>query len=154
MLFANTYINNVVVNFADCFSPLGMEDKRITDRQLRSSSYLSGLAVASYARLNNDEGYGGWCPNQTAYRNTTVPVYREFIQVKLDTALRIKGILLQGRAKGVEKVDRYWIAYASDKTDRFTWKWIRDQQSRSVKVRNFQEALFSGVHIPLEQITS
>lgn len=142
------------MNFADCFSPLGMEDKRIANHQLLSSSDLNGLAVASNARLNNEKGYGGWCPNQIAYRNTTVPVYREFIQVKLDTALRIKGIAMQGRAGGVEKVDRYWITYATDKTDRHTLKWIRDEQSGNVKVRNFMRSLFSGVSVPVEQIMS
>lgn len=117
-----------------------MEDKRIKDRQLRSTTDFNALAGSSRARLNNNEGYGGWCPNQTAYRNKTGPFYEEFIQAKLDSPLRVKGIAMQGRANGLEKVESYWIAYELGKR----WKWIFDEKTRNVKVRNFKSSCTLG----------
>ena len=117
-----------------------MENKRIKDHQLRSTTNLNGLAGPTRARLNSNVGYGGWCPNQTVYGNTTGPFYTQFIQVKLDTLLRIKGIAMQGRANGMEKVERYWIAYLTQKGN---WKWIHDEQTKNVKVRNFKRDWFS-----------
>ena len=107
-----------------------MEDGRIKDSQLRATSNRNGL---KYARLNQSEGQGGWCPNQDPFVNKTDPIYSQFIQVKLDAPLRIKAITLQGRAGGIEKVERYWINYRFSGTSH----WIYDE-SGTVKVRNLK----------------
>lgn len=110
-----------------------MENRRIKDNQLRATSALS-LAGAIHARLNAGDGYGGWCPDQAGYGNKTSPFYTQFIQVKLDTPLRIKGIVTQGRASGVEKVEQYRISYTpNEKTG--SWKWIYVEKTKNVKVR-------------------
>ena len=110
-----------------------MKDGRINDTELRSTSYLNSLAQAFHARLDHDEGYGGWCPNQTVYGNKKGPFYSQFIQVQLETLFRIKGIAMQGRANGVEKVERYWVAYQTIKRN---ITWIYDEQTKHVKVSN------------------
>ena len=110
-----------------------MEDGRIKDSQLRSTSYLSVLSAPKYARLNRNDGNGGWCPNQAPFANKTGPIYSQFIQVKLGSPVRIKGITLQGRAGGVEKVEYYWILYRHHGTS----YWIYDE-SGTVKVRNWK----------------
>lgn len=112
-----------------------MEDGHIKDSQLRATSYLNGLTGPVYARLNHNDGYGGWCPNQTVYGNKTGPFYTQYIQVKLDAPLRIKGIAMQGRAApGVEKVKRYWINYTPNQKAVRSWKWLYDEKGL-VKVR-------------------
>lgn len=116
----------------DCLSPLGMEDERIKDDQLRSTSIFNGLSQAANGRLNHQDGYGGWCPNQTRSGNETGPFYNQFIQVKLDVPVRLKGIATQGRYNGVEKVERYWITYTPDKNVHS--KWIYDEKTKNVKV--------------------
>ena len=115
-----------------CLSPLGMEDERIKDNQLRATTILNGLSKAANGRLNHKDGYGGWCPNQTRSGNKTGPFNDQFIQVKLDVPRRLKGIATQGRHDGVEKVERYRIAYTPDKNVRS--KWIYDEKTKSAKV--------------------
>lgn len=110
-----------------------MEDGRIKDYQLRATTILNGLSQAANGRLNHEDGYGGWCPNQTGYGNKTGPFYNQFIQVKLDIPFRLKGIATQGRAKGMEKMERYWIAYTPDKKN-VRSKWIYDEETKNVKV--------------------
>ena len=129
-----------------------MENRRIKDNQLRATSALS-LAEAIHARLNAaGDGYGGWCPDQAGYGNKTGPFYTQFIQVKLDTPLRIKGIVTQGRASGVEKVEQYWINYTpNEKTG--SWKWIYDEKIKNVKVRNIKSHGFQRfqVHVSTDK---
>lgn len=119
--------------FLGCLSPLGMEDGRIKDSQLKATSYRNGLVAPKYARLNQSEGHGGWCPNQAPFVNDTGPIYTQFIQVKLKASVRIKAITLQGRAGGVEKVNHYWINYRFSDVS----YWIYDESSH-VKVRNLK----------------
>ena len=112
-------------SFLDCLSPLGMKDGRIEDTQLTSTTSLNNQSQASRARLNHDEGYGGWCPD---------PQYTDgYIEVRLKTPFRIKGIATQGRANGSEKVNRYCIQY---QTSKWIWKWYLDGQTKTYKVSN------------------
>ena len=47
----------------NCSRPLGMQDGRILDSQLSSSSsYEPNLTGASNARLHTERGGGAWCP--------------------------------------------------------------------------------------------
>ena len=122
-----------------------MEDGRIKESQLRATSFLNGLRAPKYARLNQNDGQGGWCPNQAQFGNKTGPVYSQYIQVKLDEPVRIKAITLQGRAGGVEKVEYYWINYRNYRNSHVA-KWIYDENGhvkvRSLKITNFWQLLF------------
>ena len=91
-----------------------MEDGRIRDDQLKATISLNSLSQAANSRLNFKGGYGGWCPNQTARGNRVGPFYDQFIQVRLNMPVRLKGIVTQGRYNGEEKVERYRIAYTPD----------------------------------------
>jgi len=110
-----------------------MEDGRIKDGQIRATTILNGLSRAADGRLNHEDGYGGWCPNQTRNGSCTGPFYDQFIQVKLDRPIRLKGIATQGRYDGVEKVERYWITYTPD-TKNVRSTWIYDEQNKNAKV--------------------
>ena len=110
-----------------------MEDGRIKDDHLRSTSNFNGLSQAANGRFNHQDGYGGWCPNQTPSGNETGPFYNQFIQVKLDMPVRLKGIATQGRYNGLEKVERYWITYTPDEKN-VPLKWIVDEKTKIVKV--------------------
>lgn len=97
-----------------------MENGLIKDKSIRATSSRP-LSMATYARLNQIDGYGGWCPDQRRYENETATIHKEFIQVQFDTSLRIKGIVTQGRYEGVEKVEQYWISYSTEEKKTFDW---------------------------------
>ena len=97
-----------------------MENGLIKDESIRATSSRT-LSMATYARLNQIDGYGGWCPDQRPYENETATIHKEFIQVQFDTSLRIKGIVTQGRHEGVEKVEQYWIGYSTEEKETFDW---------------------------------
>ena len=97
-----------------------MENGLIKDESIRATSSRP-LSMATYARLNQIDGYGGWCPDQRPYENETATIHKEFIQVQFDTSLRIKGIVTQGRHEGVEKVEQYWISYSTEEEETFDW---------------------------------
>ena len=108
-----------------------MEDGGIKDDQLRATQSYD---QAGDGRLNHEDGYGGWCPNQTRSGNETGPFVNHFIEVTLNMPVRVKGIATQGRYNGVEKVERYWIAYTPD-TKKVRFKWIYDiERTKNVKV--------------------
>lgn len=130
--------------FVDCPSPLGMEDGRIKDDQLRTTTNLNGLSDAPHGRLNYRDGYGGWCPNQTRSGDETGPFYDQFIEVRLNTPVLLKVIVTQGRYNGVEKVERYRIAYTPD-IKNVPLKWFRDEQNNIVKVSNFNKLPVSEI---------
>lgn len=131
--------------FVDCPSPLGMEDGRIKDDQLRTTTNLNGLSDAPHGRLNYRDGYGGWCPNQTRSGDETGPFYDQFIEVRLNTPVLLKVIVTQGRYNGVEKVERYRIAYTPD-IKNVPLKWFRDEQNNIVKVSNFNKLPVSEIY--------
>ena len=110
-----------------------MEDGRIKDYQLRVTSSLNDQSQAANGRLNHQDGYGGWCPNQTRRGNETGPFYNQFIQVRLNIPVRLKGIATQGRYNGEEKVERYWVTYTPDKKNMRS-RWIYDEKTKNVKV--------------------
>lgn len=103
-----------------------MEDGRINDDQIRATSPRSGPSGAIYARFNHTDGNGGWCPDQEGPLNKTQ--YSQYIQVKLDEPVRIKGIDLQGSSKGLGKVELFIINYTPNKSDPFSWKWLGNLQ--------------------------
>ena len=117
-----------------------MEDGRINDDQIRATSPRSGPSGAIYARFNHTDGNGGWCPDQEGPLNKTQ--YSQYIQVKLDEPVRIKGIDLQGSSKGLGKVERFLINYTPHKSDPSSWKWLGNLQEVCQK----QESVLYEVH--------
>ena len=109
-----------------------MEDGRIKNNQIRATSTRSGLSRAIYARFNHTDGNGGWCPDQKGRANETL--YSQYVQVKLDEPVRIKGIYLQGSAKGLGRVERFLINYTPNKTNPFSWRWIGNLDQVRTKV--------------------
>ena len=109
-----------------------MDASRIINLELRPFEIIK-VRLLIYSRLNHQDGYGGWCPNQTRSGNETGPFYNQFIQVKLNMPVRLKGIATQGRYNRVEKVERYWITYTPDKKN-VRSKWIYDEKTKNVKV--------------------
>ena len=103
-----------------------MEDERISNDQIRATSPRSGPSGAIYARFNHTDGNGGWCPDQKGLLNKTQ--HSQYIQVKLDEPVRIKGIDLQGSSKGLGKVEHFIINYTPNKSDGTSWKWIGNLQ--------------------------
>ena len=118
-----------------------MEDERIKDDQLRSTSIFNGLSQAANGRLNHKDGLGGWCPNRPLDGNRAGPYAFDdrFIHSgQAEHAVRLKGIATQGRYNGEEKVERYWIAYTPD-IKNVRHKLIYDEPDINVKVSNISK---------------
>ena len=110
-----------------------MEDGHIKDYQLRASSFRNNQSQAAYSRLNHQDGYGGWCPDQTMSGEIVGAIFRESIEVKLNMPVRLKGIVTQGRYNGEEKVEDYVIRYTPD-IKKVLPKWINDEQTKNARV--------------------
>ncbi|XP_067015936.1 discoidin domain-containing receptor 2-like isoform X2 [Acropora muricata] len=121
-----------VVSLKDCLSPLGMEDGRIKDTQIKAWSSLNYTALPKYGRLNEKGGFGGWCPKRM---NRTGPFFSQYLQVNLNIIMRIRAITTQGREGGNERVERYTINYAPNRTNYpHSWKWLRSENGLELKV--------------------
>lgn len=116
----------------DCLSPLGMEDGRIKDTEIKATSYLNDTARPKYGRLNEKGGFGGWCSKRI---NRTGPFFTQYLQVNLNIMMRIRAITTQGREGGNERVERYRIHYAPNRTNLYSWKWLSGESGLS-KVRS------------------
>lgn len=115
-----------------CLSPLGMEDGQIKDSQIRATSSVNDTARPKYGRLNEKDGFGGWCPRP---ENKTSPFFTQYIQVNLNIMVRIRAITTQGREGGEERVKQYRINYAPNRTSPHSWKWLYNESGRP-KVRS------------------
>ena len=108
----------------DCLSPLGMKDRRIKDTEIKASSALNDSALPKYGRLDEKREFGGWCSKRI---NRTGPFFSQYLQVNLDIMMRIRAITTQGREGGEERVERYTINYAPNRTNPHSWKWLRSE---------------------------
>ena len=116
----------------DCLLPLGMEDGRIKDTEIKATSALNDKALPKYGRLNEKGGFGGWCPKKN---NRAHSYYTQYLQVNLNIMMRIRAITTQGREGGKERVERYKINYAPNWTNLYSWKWLTSENGLA-KVRS------------------
>lgn len=111
-----------------CLSPLGMEDGRIKDTQIKATSSLNDTARPKYGRLNETGGFGGWCAERI---NRTGPFFTQYLQVNLNVLMRIRAIATQGREGGEERVEQYKINYARNWRSRGSWKWLTSESGET-----------------------
>ena len=120
-----------------------MEDGGIRDIDIRATSSLNASASAIHGRLNHTGGYGGWCPDQQPYYNYngTSPIRKEFIQVEFPRPFRIKGIITQPRARGVEGIRKFLVSYRQDQENNEAWLlvWLYDGRSYKSRVSHFKD---------------
>ena len=94
-----------------------MEDRRIKDSQITTSSVLKGRSPYGWqARLNqNIPPWGAWCPDIVGGKKNETN-YDQYIQIDLLNLTKITGIATQGRehAGGREFVRDYKISYRRD----------------------------------------
>ena len=119
--------------YLGCLSPLGMEDFRIKDSQITTSSVLDGTTAYGWqARLNQNIGdWGAWCPDGSGGK-TTEKNYDQYIQIDLLKLTKITGIATQGRQYlgGREYPRDYKISY---RRDGGAWYFYREKDE-NVKV--------------------
>ena len=116
-----------------------MEDGGIRDIDIRATSSLNASASAIHGRLNHTGGYGGWCPDQQPYYNDTGPIRKEFIHVDFSNPIRIKGIITQPRAQGVEGIRRFLVSYRQDQENNETFASLYDGRSNKSRVSHFKD---------------
>ena len=121
--------------YLGCLSSLGMEDFRIKNSQITTSSVLDGTTAYGWqARLNqNIHGWGAWCPDGSGGK-TTEKIYDQYIQIDLLKLTKITGIATQGRQYfgGREYVRDYKISY---RRDGGVWYFYREKDE-NVKVNS------------------
>ena len=107
-----------------CSAPLGMQDKRITDAHLTSSSMHDRHHGPWRARLQqrNSGGRGAW----SARHNNR----KQWIQVNLGTITRVKGVATQGRYEANQWVTSYKVSYSVNGLKFYSYR-----EGRKVKVR-------------------
>ena len=81
-----------LVSSSVCNDTLGMEDNTILDSQLSASYWFGSGSEAHNARLNHNWGWGTTGANDT------------WIQVDLNTPMRVSGVVIQGMA-----TQSYWL---------------------------------------------
>ena len=110
-----------------------MEDGRIKDSQITTSSVLKGRSPHGWlARLNkNIPPWGGWCPDISGGR-ANENNYDQYIQIDLLNLTKITKIATQGRQYlgGIEFVREYKISYRKDGGE---WKFYQEKD-QTVKV--------------------
>ena len=113
-----------------CSAPLGMQDKRITDAHLTSSSMHDRHHGPWRARLQqrNSGGRGAW----SARHNNR----KQWIQVNLGTITRVKGVATQGRYEANQWVTSYKVSYSVNGLKFYPYR-----EGRKVKVRTRPELL-------------
>merc|ERR1711971_245488 len=101
-----------VVSLEGCWEPLGLEDGRIGDSQIRASSSYSPESVGpSAGRLNSEKGGGAWCPKNLITENMET---QEFLEIDLEYNHVITAVVTQGRfanGRGAEFAEFYIIQY-------------------------------------------
>jgi len=101
-----------VVSLEGCWEPLGLEDGRIGDSQIRASSSYSPESVGpSAGRLNSEKGGGAWCPKNLITENMDT---QEFLEIDLEYNHVITAVVTQGRfasGRGAEFAEFYIIQY-------------------------------------------
>ena len=107
----------------ECNRPLGLQDGRILNSQLSSSSHFEHLIIgngknanlkAEFARLNNSLA---WCSPSRRNSHST------FIEINLNQEVNISGIATQGfRGINAYYVKKFKVAYSKD---RVAWKFLK-----------------------------
>merc|ERR1711971_1002899 len=101
-----------VLSLEGCWEPLGLEDGRIGDSQIRASSSYSPESVGpSAGRLNSEKGGGAWCPKNLITENMDT---QEFLEIDLKYNHVITAVVTQGRfasGRGAEFAEFYIIQY-------------------------------------------
>ncbi|OQV17830.1 Discoidin domain-containing receptor 2 [Hypsibius exemplaris] len=129
-------------NYDECVGPLGMENERIADDQIRASSSYDDPSVGPQnARLGHEDGGGAWCPRQQVKKD----VY-EYLEIDLLTVHVITGVETQGRfgnGQGQEYAESFmleyqrepdseWVTFRSRKGDKMirgnTNTYVRNEQ--------------------------
>lgn len=110
----------------DCKTPVGLEDRRITNQQMSASSHWNNH-YAFNARLNNKAenhggqfNWGGWCTDKEDKN--------QYLQVDLGRVRSVSGVATQGYMAEMY-VSKYHLNYS---TDGLTWRSYRERgESRS-----------------------
>ena len=127
-----------------------MEDFRIKDSQITTSSVLNGTTAYGWqARLNqNIRDWGAWCPDSSGGK-ITEKNYDQYIQIDLLNLTKITRIATQERelSKTIEYVRDYKISY---KRDGGVWNFYREKNQTGkvnliVKLRFFKTLLYNNL---------
>ena len=94
-----------------CSDPLGMESRKIPDRQITASTEFNSAHGATNGRLNFKAGGG----KTGAWSARTNDVH-QWLQVDLGAKTEVTGIQIQGRQDADQWVTSFTISYSSDGT--------------------------------------
>ena len=134
------------MHYLECRSPLGMENDRIKDSQIQTSSVLKNRTTHGWqARLNrNVRKWGGWCLDNSG--GSHQKMYDQYIQIDLVNITKVTGIATQGRSEhlgGREYPRDYKISYSKDGEK---WNFFRGKDE-AVKVNRIWLRFFMQIYL-------
>ena len=108
-----------------CDMPLGLEDGRVPDPFIRSSSFYNYYCGPFNARLNRrryGRQGGAWCAKRRDRR--------QWLQVDFGALSTVSGVATQGRQNSAQWVTSYYISYS-----RNGYKFVPYREGRRTRVR-------------------
>ena len=102
-----------------CKTPLGIENGRISDVAMTSSSILDTSSFPHYARLRNQSGNCAWIPAKT-------DVASPWIQIDIGKLTNVSAVATQGSCSGNQWTKSYVIMYSKNGED---WKQYGKQRN-------------------------
>lgn len=128
--YTDDFLNLTIVNdsffLSDrCDMPLGLEDGRVPDPLIRSSSFYNYYCGPFNARLNRrryGRQGGAWCAKRRDRR--------QWLQVDFGALSTVLGVATQGRQNSAQWVTSYYISYS-----RNGYKFAPYREGRRTRVR-------------------
>ena len=125
----------MILYYLECRSPLGMEDGRIKDSRITTTSYFN-KAYGKLARLTkNISKCGAWCPNTCGIATDKKLKYDQHIIIELEDLKKITAIATQARCctdnGRKDWMKHYKLSYRSE--DDGNWVFYKGKDG-SVKV--------------------
>ena len=112
--------------FYICFSvcgPVGVADRNtIPDSRMTASTYLGSGYSPYHGRLNENRGYGGWCPRTTSDRT-------DYLQIDMGTVRVVCAVATQGYRGGSNWVTSYKVHLSPDG---ITWNVYKENNVEKV----------------------
>ena len=109
-----------------CQQPVGVEDGRITDSQLKASSEHDSNHGVTNARLNRPAQSG-----TTGAWSAKTNDANQWIQADLGFQQSVAGVMLQGRQDGPQWVTKFKVQYSDDGVN---WKYVQQTNNQGEMV--------------------
>ena len=131
--------------FSPVCGPIGVVDRNtIPDARMTASTFNNGWYYPYYGRLNENRGYGAWCPKTPSDRT-------DYLQVDMGAVRSVCAVVTQGGKNSAERSTSYKL-YLS--TDEKKWNVFKENNAEKVhykvtrllifKISNLSSIIFAS----------